>query len=79
MEQLFGHEVWSDPDSGGTTKFRPTSAAWPYPNYDFYYPDTSLPLDQCIENYRDVGPFHYVASMGEFHCVVLKFLAEYSL
>lgn len=55
MEELFGQEVCSDPASPGAMTFKPTSAAWPYPNFEFYYPDTSLPLDQCIEKYREVN------------------------
>ncbi|XP_026194454.1 uncharacterized protein LOC34622585 [Cyclospora cayetanensis] len=52
MEELFGQEVWSDPDLDDAKKFRPTAAAWPNANIDFCYPDTSLPLDQCVEKYR---------------------------
>lgn len=55
MEQLFGYMVHSDPESPHEMTFKPTQAAWPYPTYDFYYPDTSLPLDQCIEKYKEVG------------------------
>lgn len=54
MEELFGQEVWSDPAAGGTMKFRPTANAWPY-TIDFSYPDTSLPVDRCIAEYREVG------------------------
>lgn len=57
MEELFGQEVWSDPEAGGATKFRPTADSWPHPRFDFSYPDTSLPMDQCIEKYREVS-FH---------------------
>lgn len=53
MEELFGQEVCSDPASPGAMTFKPTSAAWPYPNFEFYYPDTSLPVDQCIDKYRE--------------------------
>lgn len=54
MEELFGHKVCSDPEAPGGKTFKPTDAAWPYPNFDFYYPDTSLPLDQCIDKYREM-------------------------
>ncbi|KAL8426513.1 hypothetical protein Efla_004878 [Eimeria flavescens] len=52
MEQLLGHEVCEVADSAKGKKFKPTDAAWPYPEFEFHYPDTSLPMDQCIENYR---------------------------
>ncbi|KAL8455642.1 hypothetical protein Emag_000464 [Eimeria magna] len=53
MEELFGHKVCKDADLG-SMKFEPTDAAWPYSKYEFHYPDTSLPLDQCIEKYREL-------------------------
>ncbi|KAL8444218.1 hypothetical protein Emed_006339 [Eimeria media] len=53
MEELFGYKVCKDANNSSSMKFEPTNAAWPYPKYEFYYPDTSLPLDQCIENYRE--------------------------
>ena len=58
MEELFGQEVWSDPEAGGTLKFRQTADSWPHPSFDFSYPDTSLPVEQCIEKYREVGFSH---------------------
>ncbi|KAL8275062.1 hypothetical protein Esti_000941 [Eimeria stiedai] len=53
MEELFGHKVCKDADDPNVMKFEPTDAAWPYSKYEFYYPDTSLPMDQCVEKYRE--------------------------
>ncbi|CDI75554.1 Glucose-6-phosphate dehydrogenase, putative [Eimeria praecox] len=53
MEELFGQEVWSDQEAGGAMSFRPTAYSWPHPDFDFSFPDTSLPLEQCIKKYRE--------------------------
>ncbi|CDJ50721.1 Glucose-6-phosphate dehydrogenase, putative [Eimeria brunetti] len=53
MEELFGHEVWSDPEAGGVMKFRPRADSWPHRIFEFSYPDTSLPLEQCVQKYRE--------------------------
>ncbi|KAL8435723.1 hypothetical protein ACSSS7_002260 [Eimeria intestinalis] len=54
MEELFGHKISKEADDPNSMRFEPTEAAWPYSKCEFYYPDTSLPMDQCIEKYREV-------------------------
>lgn len=60
MEKLFGYRVNPEGKASGQAGrphekfFASGDNAWPV-GFDFYYPDTSLPVQKCIDDYRQVS------------------------
>lgn len=58
MEKLFGYRVNPDAkaSASGSSEgklFVPGDHPWPS-EIEFYFPNTSLPLEECVEDYRQV-------------------------